>query len=234
MKFSSIFTTACVALGLSATVASAGTVLNYTGHNVFGSGNLQQRVDVESHAPIVHINNVRAGAFDMTDAATHEQFLAFCFDLEQYVANGVHYNETDVLPAAYSRQLGGRTTELSQLFTGHFEDVDTALEGAAMQIAIWELTYETDSVLDVSIGNFVASDNIAAVALANTWLSSLDQYAAAYEFTFYTSATNQDLVRGTRIPGGGGPGPAPVPLPAGILLLGAGLGALGLTRKRSA
>ena len=208
---------ALCAAGL-ATSASASTVtLNYTGSGPFGSENLAQRADISyTGGPAVAYNNLYAGPFQMTDGV--DAFAAWCFDIFQYVGNGVSYTVT---PGAIDP---ARETLLSRLFTSAFDQVTTAQAGAAFQLAIWEIVYEdADSPLSLAAGDFRASDNAGAIALASSWLSNLGT-EARYSFTYYLSGTNQDLLRGV----------APVPLPAGIVLLLGGLGALGALRRRAA
>ncbi len=204
--------------------APATTVtLSYTGAGPFGAPNLQEQVDIlYTGAPGVSLNNVRSGAFSVTDGTN--SFLAWCFDIFAFLDNDVEYTVTDPADTMDPTITADRDSLLNRLFSSQFADVDTAEEGAAFQLAIWEIVNEDpNGTLGLGDGLFTASDNAGAISLANTYLMNLGG-AEDYDLTYYVSGTNQDLMAGTL---------APVPLPAGVLFLMGGLGALGLMRRRS-
>jgi hypothetical protein len=121
-------------VALSAGPSAASTVkLDYVGSSVFGAPNLSETVRIEG--PGRAATTVRAGPFRMTDRT--DDFVLWCFDIAQAVGNHVTYTEV-------SNPLGDvRASLLNRLFTSYYSQVTTPLNGAAFQVALWEIVNET-------------------------------------------------------------------------------------------
>ena len=208
-----------VALGAIAPLHSAvaGTVgLNYAGPQ-YGSY-LNFRVAGPTNG------SVQAGGFKMevnssTDPliSSSGSILAWCIELTQFINT----------PADYTSSSGSNSWGMmTQLFNQHYKDVLTGannIVSAAMQLAVWEITYDSNS-LKLNDGNFrVASGNNDARTKAQSWLDSLATAPATgdYKIVKLTSDKSQDLVT-----------VVPTPIPAAALLFGSALGLGGLLQRR--
>jgi hypothetical protein len=206
-----------VALSFSALPAAATTVsLNYDG--LYHGTSSAETVLISSPAGNQH---VYADGFNMSGSDPIGSFVAWCIDLFDNISSDSYSNDVPT-------QAVGDEEDLNKLFTlAGGVALDTAVNAAAFQVAIWEIVYETGAY-DVTDGDFkVTSGDTNVISTAEAWLGSLAGVIAAYDLTFYTSeypvGSSQDLVTGTL---------APVPLPAGVILLGTGLGMLAVTRRR--
>jgi hypothetical protein len=164
----------------------------------------------------------------MPPASGHHQvsgiahFLAFCVDLTQFINNPQY--------AVINNSLfSGATLEnMERLFSSVLggmalgDVIDTSLEAAAMQVAIWEVMMDTGNGYDLDAGAFSMSNNATVEAQADAYLAGLfNGNTGEYKLTFLESDKHQDLVT-----------VAPVPLPASALMMVAGLGGLAAARRR--
>ncbi len=158
------------------------------------------------------------GSFLMQNTTTFEQFVAWCIE----VAESIDFDPT-TYETNGARLAPERETLISRLFTGYLGDTTTNTGAAAFQLAIWEIVEETSfdiAGLNVSEGYFRAGSSDIVIETANNFLMGLNNFDANYRVNYFRSANSQDVISAS-----------PVPLPASILFLGAGLGALVLSRR---
>lgn len=216
-----IGTVAALATTLLAGAASAATV-NTTYQvdgNPFGTDNLRQVVRVQSPELTT---NVYAGLYQMTGDNGFGDFAAFCVDLAEWLHDPVTYTTQPALFAEtvrdnvaklYNSVLGGSTVA---------DVIDTSLEAAGFQVALWEIVTETGSSLDVSDGTFSVSQNSGVANQAQFYLDNMGDAATdGYEVTYLYNDGYQDLAT-----------VSPVPVPAAGLLLLTGFGGLAFLRRR--
>jgi len=211
-KFRNLVSTA--ALALSPMLATASPIsIDVAPGGLFGDPALYSdvRIDGDNMSRLY----VRAGGFNVV-TSNDESFVAWCIDLAEYLK----------LPNTYTQSASPFTSmvteNLSRLFTGFVEQIDTGVESAAFQVAIWELI--SDDNIDLSSGEFLVASNEPVKTQAQSYLDDLSIFDANYDLDFYLADGTQDLLTGT---------PSPVPLPAAGLLLLGGLGALGFGFRRS-
>ncbi|MDU9003132.1 VPLPA-CTERM sorting domain-containing protein [Sedimentitalea todarodis] len=217
----SILTIAALTTTVLAGVASATTVNTtyQTSGNPFGTDNLRQVVRVQSPELTT---NVYAGLYQMTGDNGFGNFAAFCVDLAEWLHDPVTYTTQprlfgaavrDNVAKLYNSVLGGSTVA---------DVIDTSLEAAGFQVALWEIVTETGSSLDVSDGAFSVSQNSGVANMAQFYLDNMGTAATdGYEITFLYNDGYQDLVT-----------VSPVPVPAAGLFLLTGFGGLAFLRRR--
>jgi hypothetical protein len=109
-------------------------------------------------------------------------FWAFCIELEEFIDEG-NITTFDVLPLDQGGPVGGmglaRADQIAELIGAVYPDFSVPLasadEYAALQIAIWEIIYETDAMLAVGSGFAQFFNAPAAILdLADDYLALVD------------------------------------------------------------
>ncbi|MBB2484633.1 PEP-CTERM sorting domain-containing protein [Mitsuaria sp. WAJ17] len=165
-------------------------------------------------------------------SSTGASFAAYCVDLQQDYATQENGYQTFSLGTFSGRE----ASALQGLFSTTFSSVDTTVERAAFQTAVWEITHESSSAafsVSAGAGSFyfqnltggTAADNTSFVNLVNSYLNAAEAYhgPALYELTRLSNPTYQDLVVAQI---------APVPEPSRLAMMLAGLGAVGFMAGR--
>ncbi|MFK7751929.1 MAG: VPLPA-CTERM sorting domain-containing protein [Sedimentitalea sp.] len=213
---------AALAAATSITSASASTVtVAYQPDGIFGPNNLSQKITVTTPGP-GYDGNVSAGLFHLTGDNGVGDFFAFCVDLLQAMKDPTEYT---VDAGLFS---GTVLSNIDKLFTSALGGValhtviDTSLEAAGMQVALWEIVNDSDMPFDLTSGNFSVSGNAAVQGQAQDYLDGLvGAQTGAFDIQFYASSTQQDVVT-----------IAAVPLPASGILAAFGVGGLIALRRR--
>jgi len=149
-------------------------------------------------------------------------FTAWCAELTQSFSFGVTYDYTQVSGTSYFT--GQKAADLSRLFTATHGIVFDSSTSAAMQAGIWEIIYEKGTAYGFATGNFTGvpekAGDQAAFDTINGYLTHLSDYKADYRIDVLTNGDHQDFLVAT------------IPEPETWALLVAGLGVLGLLKRR--
>jgi PEP-CTERM motif len=198
---------------------AAAEVVTFTG---FAHGS--QVVNGVMSSPNTPVNlNVHAGGFKTMFGG--DTFSSYCVDFYQWLPSFGSANNS-YAPADAATFFGDRLDEVARLFSGRHAQVDTAVEEAAFQIALWEIFYEAaGNPFNTSAGAARFSDaGDDARSLAQTWLDGLPGYGNHVTVHVLKSATNQDVVWAT---------PVPEPATAALMLVGLGMAGAAKRRRRS-
>jgi hypothetical protein len=160
--------------------------------------------------------------------------LAFCIDIWDATRSEnpeVYYvMSLDATPDPVAAPAGGMGTDKAEYIAELLakNSYDTALDAAAVQVAIWEVLQESVGSWDVSNtnGDFFLGTGSAEVAVANVANTMLGGLTTGLSFDMYTGLSNggfkqlQDFVV--------------VPVPAAVLLGLLGMGVAGLKLRKHA
>ncbi|MCV2366680.1 PEP-CTERM sorting domain-containing protein [Roseateles oligotrophus] len=167
------------------------------------------------------------GRLEFRTTQSNASFYAYCVELvEDHAVAGDGFQTYTV-----GKFDGVQATRLNGLFSSSYAGLASATDRAAFQTAIWEITHETEAVMDVSkgAGDFSVT-NLADplktegfVFQVNSFLGKADAYAGQdlYTLTKLTSNGFQDLLTVTA-----------VPEPSGFALMAVGLAGFGLLARR--
>ncbi len=155
---------------------------------------------------------VSAGGF-ATILNGSPSFVTYCVDLYQHISFGTLYSDYTAPGSTHIFANNRAYADLGRLYA-NAGVVDTSIEEAAFQIAVWEIAYETTPGA-YALGSGAASFSGGSAAggalgLAATWLSGLGNDAGR-SISVIESTDHQDVIF------------APVPEPSSYMLMLAGL-----------
>ena len=156
---------------------------------------------------------VNAGGFS-TILNGGPTFVSYCVDLYQHISFGTLYPEYTAPGASHVFANSRAYADIGRLYA-NAGVVDTSVEEAAFQIAVWEIAYEIAPGA-YALGSGAASfsggtaDSSGALSLASSWLAGLG-VGASRPINVIESREHQDVVF------------APVPEPSTYMLMVAGL-----------
>jgi len=247
-------------MGIASTSSMAATIdVTYAGSADFGDGSVGYRSGAIAPNPDSNSKTVSIliGGDSFTtgmvsyDFSLSGQFNAWCVDIYHWMSSGTttYKVETanDLATVLTGLRSDGqmRVDNMIKLANQVYSFIDTQIESAAFQLAIWEIAYGTpDTVgnflIDTADSNFKVSlktSKLSFVSLANDWLSHLAtaENTGNYTLTYLNDGTRnktQDVIVFTAPPLA--PSFITVPEPGSFALVGLGLVGLAFSRRKEA
>ena len=247
-------------MGVASTSSMAATIdVTYDGSADFSDGSVGYLTGYIAPNPNSENNLVKVGiggdsfttGMISYDFSLSGQFNAWCVDIYHWMSNGtVTYNvatANDLATVLTNLRSDGqmRVDNMIKLANQVYSFIDTKIESAAFQLAIWEIAYGTPDnfgnfLIDTTDANFKVGNytsTLSFVSLANGWLSHLAtaDNTGNYTLTYLNDGTRnntQDVIVFTDPPLA--PSSITVPEPNSFALIGLGLAGLVFIRRKEA
>ena len=217
--FRRLSTAAAAILSLTFAAGAYGetTDLRYAGNN---------RV-LATHVAINGVDNyIYIGSYQIQQQGQPGSFAAYCVDPFQDVNSSyVAYERSPLVAAHLPPDQTARFAAVSRLFgNAYAESLADGTRAAGFQLALWEV-WQDDGMLTTGSIRSLGSSDAGMVAETNRLLANMPGWSAgtAYDLTYYFNAAYQDYASALVLE---------VPEPGTYALLLAGLGLLGLARRR--
>jgi hypothetical protein len=240
MKFSTKLSAVSSALILAGMFMFGGSAQADTVTTNFANVTPGQNVTVNSTTPAFN-SGTSAGVFnhtitasspsgiDLSPAGTN-QFVAFCADLSDTAGDNVVYNIVGLenIPDPVGSNMGSaKAWDISRMLYNALGANLAAASGlpdvnaAGLQIAVWEVVFETSGTYNTGLGNITFSNNASAIAAANTYLGGISGTMGMAGLVGLTNTSRQDFIAQV------------VPIPAAAWLFGSALvGIAGVGRRK--
>lgn len=206
-----------IVLAASAVGAAQADTVKFTGF----LGGRSAAVDIDAPA------NTSPSAGEFSILLNGQSFSSLCVDVQHTISWNTNYSDYTVKTAGAYGFSTAQIGLFNKLYTAHYADSHTSSDkAAAFQIAVWEITYDGNSALNLGANTFKlgSGGSSNAKTIATGWLNTLGTVQQGqWQFKVLDSGTRQDQLIAM-----------PVPEPTELAMLLAGLGLIGSVARRRA